>query len=402
MDAWLDERGDRSLDVYTPLRNDPVPHAPGCARCDAGLCHGCGRCGEGRYPHRIAQRRIPGRWIAFVGARDHANPAQLDEVIDALDPTTVVVSGGARGIDSYGVDRARARGLRAVVLEADWTRLGKAAGYIRNHEMALCVDATVAAPWWGCPGTLAMLEMVDAMGMPVLRIRPRAAQLEVWTTRLSPSIADPDLFDITLASTSAQDKAMARTWEALPADRRITTMVAELRRTEATLSKQPGATPQLAEVLRMAKAAHTPAIGRMWAPTPALLGTAKGALRRVSADLERAQMAGEGEDALAAARAGDEAVWASYAPAFLDLLRDRMRRFPVAWGWLLGRPRIVLGCFCSPPSYRPHGTPWTHCHRFLVAGALEACGATYRGELPGSAREGGQLGLTFRDMPSAD
>jgi len=38
---------------------------------------------------------------------------------------------------------------------------------------------------------------------------------------------------------------------------------------------------------------------------------------------------------------------------------------------LLSREHVVLVCYC---------TDWQHCHRLLLAGLLERCGAVYGGE----------------------
>lgn len=47
-----------------------------------------------------------------------------------------IVSGGAKGADSLGEKYASEQGLTCTVFNADWDKHGKAAGYIRNEEMA--------------------------------------------------------------------------------------------------------------------------------------------------------------------------------------------------------------------------------------------------------------------------
>lgn len=47
----------------------------------------------------------------------------------------LIVSGGARGVDSMAETYARQREMSLRVMPADWKRYGKAAGYIRNEEM---------------------------------------------------------------------------------------------------------------------------------------------------------------------------------------------------------------------------------------------------------------------------
>jgi len=48
----------------------------------------------------------------------------------------VIVTGGARGIDTIGKKWAKARGYKSRLYPADWKKYGKRAGYLRNVEMA--------------------------------------------------------------------------------------------------------------------------------------------------------------------------------------------------------------------------------------------------------------------------
>lgn len=387
-------------DIFAPLVPHPVPHGQACPRCAAGLCHGCPAC-QGARVHRIGPRLIPGPWVGIVGARDHGNLGQLDALVDALPPGTVVVSGGARGVDGYGVTRARARGLRTVVLEANWNRSGKIAGFVRNGEVVAVVDRLIAATWWGCRGTLDTLAKAEAVGLEVVRVKPQATQLEVWTARLSPD-PDPALLDITNMTGRARQHALAERWQAMPAAARPRELVRELRGWEAD------GCCTLVELQRKARTEHAPSIGSIWAPSSTLLFPTLTALDVLAARAEVAELglraAPPGtEDAAGAARAAvleevrREAarVWEDYAAAFLAELRVRFTKFPEAWGWLLARQRVVLACACVRPTYLEPGAPWVACHRFLVAEALAKCGARSMGELPGVNPAAAQLALTL-------
>lgn len=57
---------------------------------------------------------------------------------------TKVVSGRARGVDTLGEQWAQENGVPIRKFPADWNRYGKAAGGIRNSEMAQYADALVA------------------------------------------------------------------------------------------------------------------------------------------------------------------------------------------------------------------------------------------------------------------
>ncbi len=81
--------------------------------------------------------------------------------------TTEVVSGGASGVDASGEAIAVMHGIPVKVFKADWKKHGKAAGPIRNKEMAKYADALVAV-WDGeSRGTRNMIDEMEALGKPV-------------------------------------------------------------------------------------------------------------------------------------------------------------------------------------------------------------------------------------------
>lgn len=82
--------------------------------------------------------------LAIVGSRDFPKPELVKQFVERLQRDTVVVSGGARGVDSVAVEAARQRGLATEVFEADWDRLGKRAGIERNARMIDTVHGLVA------------------------------------------------------------------------------------------------------------------------------------------------------------------------------------------------------------------------------------------------------------------
>lgn len=75
-------------------------------------------------------------------------PIVADIIEDAIDqfgisPSTII-SGHARGVDSLAEKWAKQNGVKVELHPADWDRYGKAAGHIRNKEMAKCADCLVA------------------------------------------------------------------------------------------------------------------------------------------------------------------------------------------------------------------------------------------------------------------
>jgi hypothetical protein len=80
---------------------------------------------------------------------------------------TGVVCGGARGVDKLGKNHAICLGLELHEFPADWDRHGKAAGFIRNSQMADFADALLAI-WDGkSRGTNHMVQEMHKRGKPV-------------------------------------------------------------------------------------------------------------------------------------------------------------------------------------------------------------------------------------------
>lgn len=85
-----------------------------------------------------------------------------------------IVSGGANGADVLGEQYAREHGYKLKQFPADWSHKGKAAGYIRNQEMANYADALIAF-WNGVSnGTRHMIETAKQCGLKV-RIKQYSA-----------------------------------------------------------------------------------------------------------------------------------------------------------------------------------------------------------------------------------
>lgn len=80
---------------------------------------------------------------------------------------TEIVSGGASGVDTFAQMIAKEYGFPLKVMNADWDKYGRKAGYIRNSEMAEYADALIAI-WDGkSPGTKMMIDIAQKKGMPV-------------------------------------------------------------------------------------------------------------------------------------------------------------------------------------------------------------------------------------------
>ena len=82
-----------------------------------------------------------------------------------------IVSGGCRGVDLAGEQFAQERQIPIKRFLPDWDRYGKAAGPIRNAQMADYADALIAI-WDGASrGTLSMIELAEVKGLKVFIYR---------------------------------------------------------------------------------------------------------------------------------------------------------------------------------------------------------------------------------------
>ena len=89
----------------------------------------------------------------------------LEAVANSNFVITQIISGGAKGVDSTGEQIAKDFGIELRVFPADWENFGKAAGYIRNAEMAKHAEALIAI-WDGIsPGTKHMINTAKRQGL---------------------------------------------------------------------------------------------------------------------------------------------------------------------------------------------------------------------------------------------
>jgi predicted Rossmann fold nucleotide-binding protein DprA/Smf involved in DNA uptake len=109
--------------------------------------------------------------IAIVGSREYAKLDAVRKFVAELPADTVIVSGGARGVDSAAEQAARARGLEVKIFPALWGQYGKRAGFLRNRQIVEASDKVVAF-WDGLSaGTLSTIQLATDAKKPVEVIR---------------------------------------------------------------------------------------------------------------------------------------------------------------------------------------------------------------------------------------
>lgn len=110
--------------------------------------------------------------IAFTGGRNYQNRAMVRSIMDLLSvvvATPIEVSvGDALGADSLVEEEADRVNFAVTKNIADWNKLGKAAGPIRNAKIIDGASVLIAFPGGG--GTANCVAQASTIGVPVIRI----------------------------------------------------------------------------------------------------------------------------------------------------------------------------------------------------------------------------------------
>jgi hypothetical protein len=82
--------------------------------------------------------------IAVVGSRDFEDLDAVRKYVRELPNDVIIISGGARGVDTAAIEEATRIGLACKIYPADWNQYGKKAGIIRNQQIVDVADEIVA------------------------------------------------------------------------------------------------------------------------------------------------------------------------------------------------------------------------------------------------------------------
>ncbi len=114
-----------------------------------------------------------GSKVIIAGSRNFADYEKLKSACDNIlpsqysEPSITILSGTSLGSDSLGERYAHERGYALQRHPADWKKYGKAAGPIRNRQMAENADVLIAF-WNGrSKGTKNMIETAKKLGLIV-------------------------------------------------------------------------------------------------------------------------------------------------------------------------------------------------------------------------------------------
>lgn len=112
--------------------------------------------------------------LAVIGSRNcydyETIKRKLDYIHDNKFMITSIVSGGAKGADSFGARWADENSVDKDIYLPDWNQYGKRAGFIRNEQIVVNCDVLIAF-WDGkSRGTMNSLDLCEEHGIKYLVI----------------------------------------------------------------------------------------------------------------------------------------------------------------------------------------------------------------------------------------
>lgn len=113
--------------------------------------------------------------VAIVGSRDWSKEDLIRDQLDLMKkhyPTLTIVSGGARGVDTFAERWAKDNKVPTIIYLPDWERHGRSAGFRRNYTIIQEADMVVA--FWDkkSKGTEHSINLGIKRGIPVFVFYP--------------------------------------------------------------------------------------------------------------------------------------------------------------------------------------------------------------------------------------
>ena len=110
--------------------------------------------------------------IAVVGSRDFKDE---DFIIETLHNETkflppegyIIISGGAKGVDTIAENFAKEMDLKTKIFLPDWNRYGKRAGFLRNELIINEADKVIAFWDGSSKGTKHSIDLAIKAGKPL-------------------------------------------------------------------------------------------------------------------------------------------------------------------------------------------------------------------------------------------
>lgn len=113
--------------------------------------------------------------ILVCGGRDYTDWFRFNrKMIGIIYPygleDTVIISGGAKGADTFAATWGERFGLKVEEYPANWEEYGKAAGAIRNQQMLDEGKPDLVVAFSGGKGTADMIRRAEKAGVEVVKI----------------------------------------------------------------------------------------------------------------------------------------------------------------------------------------------------------------------------------------
>ena len=77
----------------------------------------------------------PRKRILICGDRNYKDWRKVQDYLETLSKTTIIIHGGAKGADSIAGNLATYFKMKVMKFPAEWDKYGKAAGVLRNQQM---------------------------------------------------------------------------------------------------------------------------------------------------------------------------------------------------------------------------------------------------------------------------
>jgi len=114
--------------------------------------------------------QIQAKKLAVVGSRTFDQEERVKKELKYVVDNTLIdtiVSGGAKGVDTFAEIWADENGLKKIIYPAQWDKFGRSAGYRRNVDIVENADAILVFWKEGSAGTKHTIEIAKKEDKPL-------------------------------------------------------------------------------------------------------------------------------------------------------------------------------------------------------------------------------------------
>ena len=109
--------------------------------------------------------------LAVIGSRDFPSRYLVERLIYEIPKDIVLVSGGARGVDTWVEVAAKHHNRQIDIYPANWSQHGKNAGFVRNNQIIRNSDLVLA--FWSdkSKGTKHSIQLAKYLGKTCIVVK---------------------------------------------------------------------------------------------------------------------------------------------------------------------------------------------------------------------------------------